>query len=677
MRKELLFSMTIAAMTLTGCLSNDVYSTDSAKDTSILSKFSDFKNTSNITLDVDYGVNAKVYFKIYDTNPFVDVNGSTVLSDTISSIGMGATDESGHYNAEISVPSSLSKIYIVSTDAYVFPVLVKSVSGDAVSITSADQCNETARGTRSFTSNGLKTIPAAFNKNMDETITTLTDDATAWDDDNGAIAESLQTGTIAGTEQFYNTGKIINSSLGEDSIPTAYLMGKDYNTDLIKEENGDIVLTYLYGISSAQSTLAYYCYTKDNPSIKDIEKLKKCIIFANTLDYYQSAGPMNALRGKQVKLRYIDAKGEFQDTWPADAKVGFVLYNNGWKDGYLHDAYYSTPVSSTSLYTTDGGKNVFTSCSTLSYTYNDRTYAMLGFEDWRGGAGDFNDLVIQLSGVKATINVDTKDDSTMTPTRGVLGFEDSWPNQGDYDMNDVVVKYNTTYTFGRLTQSLNGSQISQTDYKKYITDEFTLTWTGADYKNGFGYEVTLDGDAKTDDITVEHNGTTEKANVVSEGNNKYIIYLFDDAKAALGVSGYNATAMPSTVEPQTYKVTIPYNHTDVKALEYADRDFNPFIFINGDKTKEVHLIDHAPTSEGTFCADLFKTKDDCSEVSQSQYFRSKTYMPYAININADGTDESNGNAWNIDLKHESQAIYKTYTKFTEWAEKGTTKWWNQ
>lgn len=677
MNKKVLVPVMIAAAMLSACQSNDVYSTDAKKDTSILSKFSDFENVRQVTLNVDYGVKSKVYFQIYDTNPFVEVNGNVGISDTIQSLGIGTTDENGKYGATISLPSSLENIYIVSTDACATPVLMKAVSGNTVSVTSSDKPSST-KGTRSFVSGNTHVIPNALNKNLGETVTTLTGDANAWDD-NGVLVSSLQYGTIAGTEQALNASKLISSSLKENQQPTAYLMGKDYNTDLIKEDNGDIVLTYLYGISGAKSTLAYYCYTQDNPTANQIEKMKKCIVFANTYDYNNEYGPMNAMRGVQVKLKYIDANGNFQDTWPANAKVGFVLYNNGWQAGQLQYAYYSTPISNTNLYTTDGGNNVFTACSTLSYTYNERTYALLGFEDWRAGGGDFNDVIIQLAGVKPTISVTSETDTLSSSTRGVLGFEDNWPNKGDYDMNDMVVKYNTTYSFGRLTQAFNGSQISQTDYKLAITDEFTLTWTGADYKNGFGYEVTLDNDAKIDEITVTHNGKTEKASVVSEGNNKYIIYLFDDAKSELGVSGYKAASMPADVTPQTYTVTIPYNHTEVTAQKYADRGFNPFMTVNGNKAKEVHLIDKAPTSAGTACGDLFNTADDCSNPDQSQYFRSNSYMPYAININADGTDNSNGNAWNINLKKESVAIQVTYPKFVQWAEEGNTstiKWWN-
>ena len=63
---------------------------------------------------------------------------------------------------------------------------------------------------------------------------------------------------------------------------------------------------------------------------------------------------------------------------------------------------------------------------------------------------------------------------------GVLGFEDNWPEQGDYDLNDVVMKYQSSVDYNIDNKVLN------------IIDKFTLAWTGANYKNSFAYEVPFD-----------------------------------------------------------------------------------------------------------------------------------------------------------------------------------------
>ena len=50
---------------------------------------------------------------------------------------------------------------------------------------------------------------------------------------------------------------------------------------------------------------------------------------------------------------------------------------------------------------------------------------------------------------------------------GLLAFEDLWPSQGDYDMNDVIVEYKSTIYQNALTGKA---------YK--IVDEFTPVHSG-------------------------------------------------------------------------------------------------------------------------------------------------------------------------------------------------------
>ena len=46
-----------------------------------------------------------------------------------------------------------------------------------------------------------------------------------------------------------------------------------------------------------------------------------------------------------------------------------------------------------------------------------------------------------------------------------FGFEDNWPEQGDYDLNDVVMKYQSSVDYNIDNKVLN------------IIDKFTLAWT--------------------------------------------------------------------------------------------------------------------------------------------------------------------------------------------------------
>ena len=61
---------------------------------------------------------------------------------------------------------------------------------------------------------------------------------------------------------------------------------------------------------------------------------------------------------------------------------------------------------------------------------------------------------------------------------GTLAFEDLWAKLGDYDMNDVMVKYTSTMTRNALDNRI---------YE--IEDKFILQHCGGYLQNGFGYQL--------------------------------------------------------------------------------------------------------------------------------------------------------------------------------------------
>ena len=64
--------------------------------------------------------------------------------------------------------------------------------------------------------------------------------------------------------------------------------------------------------------------------------------------------------------------------------------------------------------------------------------------------------------------------------KGILAFEDNWPSKGDYDLNDVIVKYSSILEFNTKNQVLSAE------------DTFTAMWSGALFKNGFAYQLNTD-----------------------------------------------------------------------------------------------------------------------------------------------------------------------------------------
>ena len=244
----------------------------------------------------------------------------------------------------------------------------------------------------------------------------------------------------------------VNAVLREGSEPSDLVIGgNDYRTDLVTKD-AKVYLRYVCGKSSSMGTLAYYCYPADvSLTKKYIESLPKALVFANTLDESWDANNSSLERGTCIQLKYINPQGKIMDEFPKGTRIGFVLYNNGYRKEIGADnrnfntkyPFYSTPVP-------NGGEQFG---HTASFTYTDDGHDMIlvGFEDWTDD-NDYNDFVFNVTGVEGT---NFREDKIVTiagdVTRGTLAFEDNWPNEGDYDMNDVIVKYKSETYYKRTT----------------------------------------------------------------------------------------------------------------------------------------------------------------------------------------------------------------------------------
>lgn len=685
---------------MASCADKDLYTGggEDGENGSVLKHFFDFATVQDVAVSVDYKIAQQSILKFYDVNPIMEDENHTYLTET-EPLAIALTDGKGKYEGTLTFPSSVTTVYVYAENYFMPTVLTGTVSNKTLTVDT--KSNKAMRAAVRAVNKNITKFPEPkfFSLAGNQTVT--------WNTATGALLDQYKAAPLS--DGVYNTAKAVaNAILKEQQTPTKFMMSTDYNTDLKKNEaDAKITVSYILGASSSVGTLAYYTYTGSTPTVDEIAALPKCVIFANTKDENYGSGDLSVLkRNTSVELKYIqkneNGTGTFTDTWPTDAKIGFVLYNNGFNgDGNgsfrLNDPYFSTPIGGKPM--SKVGNRHFGCCSTLSYTTVDgKNEILLGFEDWASGTLDYNDVVLHISGVYPTVEIKETERIISEMNKGVLGFEDNWPARGDYDMNDVVVKYSSTRNFKEF-QSVNIKTATdgavtaevETHYYRYgVTDELTLAWTGANYSNGFAYELTLDKGADMDGITISKNGgEAVKATVTKESDTKCIVYVFNDAKAELNVSGHSATNMPETVTPVTYTIQIPYVEGDEseiggtinndKDLKYSDRaPYNPFIFVRGNKEHEVHLIDKAPTSVGKeFCATKFGKEGADTSDGISTYYRSSDYFPYAINLSADGNN--NSSVWNIDLKPEQIAIYETYPKFVDWATTGnnTIKWWEK
>jgi len=237
---------------------------------------------------------------------------------------------------------------------------------------------------------------------------------------------------------------------------------------------------------------------------------------------------------------------------------------------------------------------------------------------------------------------------------GTLAYEDLWPGKGDYDFNDLVIDYQ----FKTITSGSN--HIVET----FAT--FTIKAFGASFENGFGFQFANNNIAASDIVSVSGYNLQEGyinllANGIESGQSIPTIIVYDNSYNLMphpgsGI-GVNTETSAPYVTPETIEIHIDYTDGAVTYTELAITDFNPFIMVNKVRGVEVHLPGYRPTD----LADqtLLGTGDDDSNAATAKYYKTKTNLPWAINI-----PES------FDYPIEKSEITSAYLKFAEWAESG-------
>ncbi|MEQ8237944.1 MAG: LruC domain-containing protein [Cyclobacteriaceae bacterium] len=236
---------------------------------------------------------------------------------------------------------------------------------------------------------------------------------------------------------------------------------------------------------------------------------------------------------------------------------------------------------------------------------------------------------------------------------GSLAYEDLWPSRGDYDFNDLVVNY-------RFIQVENAAnQVVR------LVGKFKIKAIGASLHNGFAFKLPID-----QSLVSSVTGNNLTRNIVSLNDKGLemghsdgaVIMVFDDAFD--NVSGASAGWFINT-QNEAPLATGNEIEVVIEFTEPIDQSliglppFNPFIFIGGDRGREVHLPDFAPTelADDTF----FNTFHDNSDLALAKYYREINNMPWALNIIHDFRQPL-----------EKTRIDEAYTKFRNWGEsKGT------
>lgn len=236
-------------------------------------------------------------------------------------------------------------------------------------------------------------------------------------------------------------------------------------------------------------------------------------------------------------------------------------------------------------------------------------------------------------------------------TFGTLAFEDLWPFKGDYDFNDMVVDYQ----FNTVTNANDNA------VEVYVS--LKVMAIGAGFKNGFGIKLPITNDAVSG-VTGDFSLTQDIVNLdgrnMETGQSNAVIVFFDNAFDLLphpgDGTGVNTRNGATHVDPQQVDFLVSFAYP-VSTANLGQAPFNPFIFVNGERGREVHMKNNTPTDLADL--NLFGTGQDESVPGSGYYYKSSSNLPWAINV-------SNG----FDYPIEKTAIIDAYNYFGQWAESG-------
>ena len=609
---------------------------------------SNFSTIRKVQVEIDYSNSeSRVPFSIYDGNPLIEGENTTILKENVQALDGAWTDEQGKFTATVELPAYVSNVYIVSTSPFARQAIPGKIVNGVLKVSDTDgQLTTRAcyRESTRFDRNRFNNL--GWNTNLG-----------SFDDRSGVIDYAYKGNdpklTLSKSEmnELRTTVSKVLNTLG--SCPEEYRTQADL---YVEEDETAVVLTALRGWTCWNSSLGYYYYRYDQApaSLKDV---KVYAVFPNTQMTWNNgslqASPQGIKEGTAVQLKYFDdpeyPKGK---NFPKGYYIGFILACNAWNTYFtgfnsytLTEGFYA---SSTKGFSTKVNSGI--DVRTAMFKDKNSNIA-IAFEDFMDDQ-NFTDVVFSLKANPEITNVPPVDEdlNTTIEKTGVYAFEDEWPKAGDYDMNDVLVQYTYQKVFNIFNEILSESFTFKTLYNKSTV-----------FTNGLGFILSNEGNAQSIEYFIRKEN--EKDFTVASGADKFTresnaIILTDNVKT-------NPNA--------EYKVTFKYG--DKNSNKKQETSIDAFIYRPSKEGNRLEV--HCPMKKPTSKVDtsLFGQYEDCSKPNEGIYYVSnqENIYPFAFylsNANANDIAELK----NFD-KNEKKSISEIYPKFIDWAKYGTNADW--
>jgi len=596
-----------------------------------------------------------------------------------AAIFTGVTDASGILSTQFTIPAGLKQIVIDPAYVGVMRYAKANVNGSTVTAViggstgfSGDIVPEEVV-VRSGASSGLTLLAGGISFAYPSPYTSSDD----------AIVNTPATPQNLGVPKYLlSTDDVISSSLlsyVNASLPESKPLGTTHpeylsssaTSTLNITAKSDVWVTFVAEGAGYLNTLAYYTYKTGSAPNSESDIRNATIVLPNA-SVSGSGGGLKA--GNKVKI----------GTFEAGTSIGFILIADAWNGKGIN--------TGNTKYYSDAKLNPENTSSKRKHAvllYDDvNKVTLVGFEDLnRDGSSDddFNDLVFYASSNPYTAisndGVPTVDKGGDKDGDGVpdqldafpddaskayvsyypsasgfanVAFEDNWPAKGDYDLNDVIVKYR--YTFESNAQN------------KVVTikGDYSVTAVGASFKNGFGVQFPFAASAVQSVTGQKFKNTyiTLASNGVEAGQSKAVIIPFDNTDAMINNPDnsffVNTLSSKDKVTNGVTSSVVVNLSSPVALSTITAATINPFLISNSRRAYEVHLPGFAPTDKAD--AKLLGTGDDNSVAASSRYYQTKENWPWAISFND-----------NFVYPLEQVKITDAYLHFADWASSGGTQ----
>jgi len=458
----------------------------------------------------------------------------------------------------------------------------------------------------------------------------------------------------------------------------------DAGANISVNETGEVFVTFLHEGAGYRNGFGYFTYTGDAPTSRD--QINEVVLIPNA-SFFNSGGDSYGMRvGDTVSL----------GVHPAGTRIGFFVIANGFTENIGVKSYMDK--NHDWVFYTVKDLNAESSDELKAHTvmlYDDESgNVVLGLEDiLRSNSGcdhDFNDVMFMVSANPATAidnsvitvlpeNMDSDGDGVLDanddypndserafdvfyPSEeglGTLAYEDNWPNEGDYDLNDLVVKYRyqeTRDSLGRI---------------KDIHVDYLFSARGASRANGFAlaFNNILASTGYSASLSV--NGA-DSENLLSEADSSHLNFVVVGNTETImptpaGCQFYNTDSnCPSSPEiPATLSISFDAAKT---RSQTGNAPYNPYIFATFDRGREVHLPNHRPSALADH--QRFGSGDDDSNLFDfSKLYKTQTSMPWGLNMPYSWLHPTSGDN-----------IVNVYADYRQWAESGgltSTDWYTK